>query len=119
MGGSKSDKEASDSKIDEGYEREDVNIPYIVAFAFICISSVVIAVFALDGYFVYAKEKLNKEVNQLDPKALNQLRAQENEILSNYAVLDKEKGLYRIPIARAMQLLSEEALVLKDENQAQ
>src|SRR4051812_20554911 len=36
------------------------------------------------------------------PAELKAYRAQEDEILTSYKVLDKDKGRYRVPVARAM-----------------
>lgn len=42
------------------------------------------------------------------PAELKAYRAQEDEILTSYKVLDKDKGRYRIPVARAMELVAQE-----------
>lgn len=48
---------------------------------------------------------------QPDPVAdLNKFRARENQILGSYGVVDKDRGIVRIPIDRAMQLLVERGL---------
>lgn len=39
---------------------------------------------------------------------LNQLHARENETLTRYKLLDKDKGRYQIPVARAMELIVQE-----------
>ena len=45
---------------------------------------------------------------QINPDGdLENLRRQETEILSTYRWIDREKGIARIPIDRAMQLFSE------------
>ena len=41
--------------------------------------------------------------------ALLDLRAQEGQVLGSYGWVDKEKGIVRIPVERAMDLLLEEA----------
>jgi hypothetical protein len=48
---------------------------------------------------------------QLKPESvtLNELRAEDEKILTTYKLIDAEKGVYRIPIERAMHLLAEEA----------
>lgn len=92
-----------------GYETHDISIPHIVAFAIICITMIVAGIFMVDGYFVYTKEKLLIEANQVSPKALMELRAGHQEKLSTYGVVNETEGVYRIPISRAMKLLSEES----------
>jgi hypothetical protein len=37
-----------------------------------------------------------------------ELRERETEELNSYELLDEEKGIYRIPIKRAMELIVEE-----------
>jgi hypothetical protein len=45
---------------------------------------------------------------QINPQAdLQDLRRQEDQILSTYGWIDRDKGLVRIPIDRAMQLFIE------------
>jgi hypothetical protein len=39
---------------------------------------------------------------------LNRLHAKESEVLSQYKVVDKDKGRFQIPIARAMELIAQE-----------
>lgn len=39
---------------------------------------------------------------------LLELHAQEDKLLNNYEVVDEAKGIYRIPIERAMELIAEE-----------
>jgi hypothetical protein len=40
---------------------------------------------------------------------LAELRARDREILSNYAWIDRQSGIARIPIDRAMQILAQRA----------
>jgi hypothetical protein len=48
---------------------------------------------------------------------LNQLRAREDALLNHYTWIDKETGVVRIPIDRAMELLAQRGLpVRKPEN---
>ncbi|MBW8888263.1 MAG: hypothetical protein JF616_10950 [Fibrobacteres bacterium] len=45
---------------------------------------------------------------QFVPSELQALHAHEDEILTSYKILDKDKGRIRIPIARAMELVAQE-----------
>ena len=47
----KDDLNLSEATADVGYERHDVNIPYIVAFAVICLVAIVAGVCMVDGFF--------------------------------------------------------------------
>lgn len=45
-----------------------------------------------------------------EPKDLATFRSEEAQILSTYGVVDREKGIYRIPIEEAMRLTLERGL---------
>lgn len=45
-----------------------------------------------------------------EPLDLAKFRAEEAEILNTYGVVDRDKGIYRIPIAEAMKLTIERGL---------
>lgn len=92
-----------------GYERSDVNVPLLVVTAVACLSFVVISVLVLDGYFVNYREQLLRQANDYESTQLNELRASEKEILTSYGIVDKDKGIYRIPIERAMSIVAEQA----------
>jgi hypothetical protein len=48
---------------------------------------------------------------QVDPRQdLAKLRAHQNELLENYAWVDQQKGIARVPIDRAMTLVLEKGL---------
>lgn len=70
-------------------------------------ASLLVALFlvGLDQYFVITKEKMYTNM-VLKPESieLKELRQKETQILTNYKVVDKNKGLYQIPIERAMEL---------------
>ncbi len=99
-----------------GYELHDVSIPAIAAFTIFCLVTIVTSIFALDGYFVYSKEKLLNEANNYTYTNLIELRSDEYEKLSNYAIIDKSKGIYQIPIDRAVELLANEEFAGKKTN---
>jgi hypothetical protein len=44
------------------------------------------------------------------PMELKEFRAAEDTILNNYAWIDPDKGVVRIPVARAMELVAKEGL---------
>ncbi len=110
-----SDYSVQDS-IDAGYELHDVNLLVIIAFAVVCIVVLIVSFVALDGYFVYYKEKLIQEANRYPPQALVELSAQGKNQLTTYATIDKEKGVYRIPVSKAIQILAEDGLDSREES---
>ncbi len=63
----------------------------------------------LYNYFLAEKEEIVFEM-QLKPESvlLRDIRASEEKTLTSYKLLDPQKGIYQIPIERAMQLIAEE-----------
>ena len=57
-------------------------------------------------------------LQQREPKDLAAFRHEEAEVLSTYGVVDKEKGVYRIPIDQAMKLMLERGLPVAGETAA-
>ena len=97
-------------KNNAGYENRDVNIFMVIgASVLLVVLLIVILVFLID-YFVESKEQMIYET-QLRPESadLNSLLAADEEELTSYKVLDIERGVYRIPVDRAMELLVKEA----------
>jgi hypothetical protein len=50
---------------------------------------------------------------------LQTLRKQEDDVLQSYAWVDKDQGIARIPIARAMEILAQKGLPARTEQAAQ
>ena len=95
---------------DRGYEKRDVNVNKIIAYTIlvmVVLSGIIIGVYE---YFNYFTRQLEYEVilNKQSPE-LKELRAREEQILNNYELLDHSKGIYRIPIDRAMKIIADEA----------
>ncbi len=100
----------TDSTAEFGYEKKDISVwkslVSIVAVVLVIVFSLVL----VDDLFVTTKERMIEQY-VLKPESiqLRELQAKETEILTSYAVLDKKKGIYRIPISRAMKLMADEA----------
>lgn len=93
-----------------GYDKQDANVRFIVGVTIIGVVLIVAAVAFLSEYFQYTKENIIYEtVLSPESKRLRDLRAREDETLNSYSVIDAEKGIYRIPIDRAMELVANEA----------
>lgn len=98
------------SKPEDGYEKSDINTAKVMIYGlFGVIFLVAVLIFTWD-YFAAVKEKVIQEM-VLKPQSvpLRELRARENEELTGYKLLDASKGVYRIPIERAMELMADEA----------
>jgi len=92
-----------------GYEKKDVNVPVIIAVSIVSIAVIVIMIVVLIDFFKIQKESMVYDsVLSQESKELVELRTMEFETLNNYKLLDAEKGIYQIPIKRAMQLLTED-----------
>jgi len=95
--------------IDAGYERKDINIKKILTVVVVIAFLLVVSVVWLNNFFVHSKEQMYyEEVLKPPSKKLEQLHEREQKELHTYAVLDSSKGIYRIPINRAMKLVAEE-----------
>jgi len=92
------------------YENQDPKNPLI---AFLLISSCifVVAVCAfLSWMFIVARDnEHNRKIDQATYADLQEFRKAEDAKLNSYQYLDKDKGVVRIPVERAMQLMAEEA----------
>jgi hypothetical protein len=56
------------------------------------------------------KEPPEPRLQPNPPMELKEFRAGEETILNNYAWIDPDKGIVRIPVARAMELIAKEGL---------
>ena len=70
----------------------------------------IVSVIVVDDVFMLTKEEIIYEtVLQPESVPLRDLRAHEDEVLHTYKVIDAAKGIYQIPIDRALQLMADEA----------
>ena len=93
-----------------GYEKRDANTRAITIGLIVGVLIIVVTLIGLEQLYVLTREEVVKEnvLSQMDPR-LRELHAQETRILTTYGVIDKAKGVYRIPVDRAMELMVEEA----------
>jgi len=100
----------TNNKNNAGYEKRDVNIFMVIGLSVLLVTLLIIILVLLTDYFVESKEQMIYEA-QLQPDSvdLKNLLASEQEELTSFKILDTERGIYRIPIDRAMELLVKEA----------
>ncbi len=93
-----------------GYEKRDINAVKVLILGAIGAVVIIILLVIMYQYFASSSRKMVEDV-VLKPQsvAIRELRARETEELNSYKLLDAEKGIYRIPIDRAMQLIADEA----------
>jgi hypothetical protein len=101
--------ENQDNHINSGYEKRDVNVKKLVLWGIVGVVIIVISLVAITEYFLITKEDYYYQaVEKPRSQELMELRERETQELSGYQLLDEEKGIYRIPIKRAMELMVEE-----------
>ena len=100
----------TDNNQNPGYEKSDVSVNKIALWGVIGVTLLVVILVFIVDFFGAAKEQLVYET-QLRPEsvAIRELRAHEVETLNSYKMTDSAKGIYRIPINRAIQILADEA----------
>ncbi len=93
-----------------GYDAHEANLRPIIIIGVVSIALLIVSLVLVDQFFIATKERLVEEV-VLSPEsiALREQRAREEEVLNSYHVIDAGKGIYQIPIQRAMELLANEA----------
>jgi len=114
MSDKEQDKEQQEQPVEEtqspGYETSDINVKKIVWLGVAIIAFLIVSFVVLNSVFIKSKEELVYErvLRPGNPK-LQQLREQEHATLTSYGIIDSTKGIYRIPIGRAMKLEAEES----------
>jgi hypothetical protein len=107
-----------------GYEERDVNVFMVGKFAFALVLMTLFAMALLYGLFRYFQSQSGGQARTADPARtfpqpqlqrtpipdLKTVRAAEEHILTSYDWVDRGKGVVRIPIDRAMDLLVERGL---------
>lgn len=92
------------------YENQDPK-NNLIAFLLIASCFFIVAVCAfLSWMFIVARDnEHNRKIDQATYTDLQNFRKAEDAKLTSYQYLDKDKGIVRIPVERAMQLMAEEA----------
>jgi hypothetical protein len=92
-----------------GYEHRDVNATMVVILSLVCILLIVVFAVGLDEYFRMTRDKIIQETVLSVPDAkLVEINAKATAQLTTPAVVDQAQGIYRIPIAAAMEQLAAE-----------
>ena len=108
-----------------GHEQSEVSVRLIVvSLAFLAVATAIVFVLVIgifryfyDTYSTEETMKLTQPVVPPEPRIevapweqLQQLRAKEDHIQSTYAWVDKQNGVVRVPIDRAIDLLAAKGL---------
>ncbi|WP_456405557.1 hypothetical protein [Caldithrix abyssi] len=99
-----------------GYEKSDANVNKIIAYTIMIMVLLGAIIVGVNEYFTYYSRQLEYDIilNKQSTELL-ELRAHEEKILNSYELLDYTKGIYRIPIERAMKILADEAYAKQKE----
>jgi hypothetical protein len=114
---------------EKGYEVRDANIPHVLIYGFgmlllVILAGVVISVvvYKYMGWFLHREPpppQYQARQGELPPaprlevqgqRDLNDFRAAEQKQLESYGWVNKDRGIVRIPIARAMEITAQRGL---------
>ena len=92
-----------------GYEKKDVNVPMVLWISAITVVLIVGSILWVDQYVTMQSEDAIYEL-RLKPEnpQLLELLAHEHTELAAVKVIDSAKGIYQIPIDRAMELVAQQ-----------
>lgn len=93
-----------------GYEHQEPK-NNLIAFLLVasCVFVVAVCAFLSWMFIVMRDSEYSRKVNQSTYADLQEVRKKEDARLNSYQYIDKDKGVVRIPVERAMQLMAEEA----------
>ena len=107
-----------------GFEGSDVNVFAVGKFAVALLLVILLSMLLLMGVFKYFQSQEGGVAVSADPakvfpqpqlqtkpiQDLQAVRAAEDQVLNSYGWVDPQKGIVRIPIARAMELMAQRGL---------
>lgn len=104
----------SHSQAKSGYDRSEINTRSLLIWAVVCVVFVIVSVIFVVQYFSAVREEtVYNQVLKPESVPLRELRAHEEQVLNSYKLLDPARGIYQIPIDRAMKLMADEAYRLQ------
>lgn len=104
-----------------GHETKEVSVPFVFASLFALIIGAFLAGLLAVGIFQFFKatyhpdQAAKEAVQQIPPspriaehpaEELQGIRAREDHVLSTYALIDKDRGIVRVPIDKAIDMLA-------------
>lgn len=107
-------RELNETQLDklrkQGFDRTDPSGPWVIVFTLAIVATLVLVVLAVDYLFQATLDRMEYEqVLSVDSIQLRDLRSGEAAQLNHYKFVDKDKGVVRLPIERAMALFAAEA----------
>jgi|SRR5271165_561763 len=104
-----------------GHETKEVSVPFVFASLIALIIGAFLAALLAVGIFQFFKatyhpdQAAKEAVTQVPPtprieehpaEQLQSIRAREDHVLSTYALIDKDRGIVRVPIDKAIDMLA-------------
>jgi len=110
-----------------GFEESDVNVIAVGKFGIALLLMTILAMALLVGVFNYFKTQEGGEAISVDPAKvfpepqlektpipdLKAVREAEDQVLNSYGWVDQQKGVVRIPIAKAMDMVVAKGLPVR------
>lgn len=94
----------------EGFDHQEPRAKSIVWLAIASVILLVLVIVGVTAYFEYLyRDMVQEKVLSAPSTQLNDLHARETEQLTKYSYIDKDSGMVRIPVDRAMELFAQEA----------
>jgi hypothetical protein len=89
-----------------GYDPSEINAPGIALFTLVMVGVLLSVFFGVTLYYEkFATEMTFQRVDASPNTDIDTIRARENTELNSYKMLDKSKGIVRIPVDQAMKAL--------------
>jgi hypothetical protein len=118
---------AGNNKHRGGFEETDVNVVAVGKFAIALLLVILAAMALLVGVFKYFQSMDGGRAVSVDPAKvfpqpqlqktpipdLKAVRAAEDQVLNSYGWVDQQKGVARIPIAQAMEMVVQRGLPVR------
>jgi hypothetical protein len=119
----------------EGYEKSDADVKVVIQFLAGLAVLLVAAMFLMTGLYDFLEFKFGRTNTELSPlvdtlqippgprlqanpaEDLVLVRGWEEELLNSYQWVDEDTGTFRIPIDRAMEIVSETGLPAKENDE--
>ncbi len=96
--------------VSAGYDTAEPKAKLIAIFGVAAIIFLVLVLVSVQSYYDYAHDELvYQEVLKPIGPDLQGLHAREDALLGAYKFADREKGVVRLPIARAMELVAKDS----------
>ena len=100
----------SDPNLQVGFDHSEPRAGWVLIFSIVVIITLIGTVFFVTAYYDQVHDKLVYERQELPiNEDMRNLRTKEDNELHSYGYADKQAGLVRVPIERALELVASDA----------